>query len=166
MLIKIEEYASMGPCLFRHGNIGKAHLLNSHHASFNGAVPFQARKCSGKVWMLFLSFPLQWGRAFSGTEMGMKRATLIRILRLQWGRAFSGTEISYNSSNTSLHSWLQWGRAFSGTEIHTLQKSTRLFHICFNGAVPFQARKSKTVRDIINEYEPLQWGRAFSGTEI
>ena len=38
--------------------------------SFNGAVPFQARKCDDKAAYATLYDTLQWGRAFSGTEIG------------------------------------------------------------------------------------------------
>ena len=58
----------MGPCLFRHGNLSTCHrYVNS-------------------AW-------LQWGRAFSGTEIYKPLAALLAQCSLQWGRAFSGTEI-------------------------------------------------------------------------
>ena len=109
---------------------------------------------------------LQWGRAFSGTEIDLPVSPPLTIGVLQWGRAFSGTEIIHvQASGRCIHT-LQWGRAFSGTEI-SMSIVTAQIAVCgFNGAVPFQARKlivgvCEEIMGIL-----LQWGRAFSGTEI
>ena len=61
--------ASMGPCLFRHGNLTLA-AAPAAARSFNGAVPFQARKCT-ITFKYVQVVSLQWGRAFSGTEIAM-----------------------------------------------------------------------------------------------
>ena len=59
---------------------------------FNGAVPFQARK-SMTIPIIHASVKLQWGRAFSGTEISCHEDLIRHEVELQWGRAFSGTEI-------------------------------------------------------------------------
>ena len=85
--------ASMGPCLFRHGNHSTIRAIPSGPQGFNGAVPFQARKCNSiefnnthviyasmgpclfrhgnteKYQVQYIGTVLQWGRAFSGTEI-------------------------------------------------------------------------------------------------
>ena len=48
---KIDGYtASMGPCLFRHGNKRMSKTCHGLIVCFNGAVPFQARKCITWTW--------------------------------------------------------------------------------------------------------------------
>ena len=83
---------------------------------------------------------LQWGRAFSGTEIAVCKNYSAGKDELQWGRAFSGTEIISMSLAKSLWGGLQWGRAFSGTEIIRAKYNDKDYG-SFNGAVPFQARK-------------------------
>ena len=156
--------ASMGPCLFRHGNIFA--LGYSFMAiRFNGAVPFQARKFYAEI------------KHIENSDASMGPCL------------FRHGNISYFSCGISGINSLQWGRAFSGTEIKVVQKS-RYFKNRFNGAVPFQARKwwesiVAFFRSIWASMGPclfrhgncestpypkrrrrLQWGRAFSGTEI
>ena len=134
--------ASMGPCLFRHGNYRKNAWMLPRCLGFNGAVPFQARKYTIGV------YPHHGRRASMGPCLFRHgnyfhhNSYSINIIQLQWGRAFSGTEIpNYGYTYPQTRYPLQWGRAFSGTEITwnaTIQDAERY---SFNGAVPFQARK-------------------------
>ena len=67
------------------------------------------------------------------------------IHMLQWGRAFSGTEMFKSPAHYKVESWLQWGRAFSGTEISWPMLDIMRVVWGFNGAVPFQARKYQVI---------------------
>ena len=111
-------YASMGPCLFRHGNRTIPTIAHIERASFNGAVPFQARKYTRTCIYLVMKCKLQWGRAFSGTEISTSSGSL-RAYRA----CFNGA-VPFQARKCSV-STLWQVRGYVG----------------FNGAVPFQARK-------------------------
>ena len=133
---------------------------------------------------------LQWGRAFSGTEMIVCTFLWEGVHELQWGRAFSGTEIDELLKLPSQKELLQWGRAFSGTEISTnttcsISAATASMGPCLfrhgnvqvilsvSSVVPFASMGPCLFRHG-NHYQKyydtqgivLQWGRAFSGTEM
>ena len=74
--------------------------------------------------MSMTNYPLQWGRAFSGTEIAIFFHAALFFALLQWGRAFSGTEIAGKCVRLKSTGTLQWGRAFSGTEIKCQDSSS------------------------------------------
>ena len=179
--------ASMGPCLFRHGNhihyhAGQVHLKLQWGRAFSGT------EIQSTYWAANAGFIASMGPCLfrhgnnmscitcgenNGASMGpclFKHGNYMLMTvshldkMLQWGRAFSGTEILAYWEYFSSHIMLQWGRAFSGTEMD--DSPTSLIAVTgFNGAVPFQARKSYSPAAITGRIR-LQWGRAFSGTEI
>ena len=84
--------ASMGPCLFRHGNndVGLEKAEKEFQASM-GPCLFRHGNIATTSNILPMT-GLQWGRAFSGTEIPFC-LELTAAPMLQWGRAFSGTEM-------------------------------------------------------------------------
>ena len=87
--------ASMGPRLFRRGNI---------------RCSFHPRQCA----------LLQWGHVFSDVEITSGGCHEFRSRHsLQWGHVFSDVEINTGVNVSAGVSTLQWGHVFSDVEINT-----------------------------------------------
>ena len=109
-------WASMGPCLFRHG----------YDDLDRGSGPVKQ--------------PLQWGHAFSGMDIPQPTTGRRKLRVLQWGHAFSGMDISKRFCEVmNLSIPLQWGHAFSGMDISPCELLRHGKNNGFNGAMPFQA---------------------------
>ena len=164
--LQYSAVASMGPRLFRRGNI-------------------EAQRAAGEARML------QWGHVFSDVEMPgilgnpypnpsrFNEATsfqtwksdlldmkCLEMLRLQWGHVFSDVEIGSASAclrpdrsrfngATSFQTWKCQGH------IAHRKKLSR-----FNGATSFQTWKLQPPTGIMNSRRLLQWGHVFSDVEI
>ena len=134
--------ASMGPRLFRHGNL---------------TLPFG---------LLDQCLPLQWGHVFSDMEMkSVAEESLLPRTRfngatsfqtwksansscdmsmktlLQWGHVFSDMEMARYNLKRPTPSQLQWGHVFSDMEIGQAGGKRGSSAPCFNGATSFQTWK-------------------------
>ena len=133
-------YASMGPCLFRHGNPKLQFMLKDVMA-------------------------LQWGRAFSGTEIYERTGFYRRLIRFNGAVPFQARKCPQNAPKLLCADGASMGPCLfrHGNDMAVAQIDEKLGG--FNGAVPFQARKFWSQKKIQADSQ-LQWGRAFSGTEI
>ena len=159
--------ASMGPRLFRRGNLLRVSVSRSTAISFNGATSFQTWKSHSAGDRFKAARELQWGHVFSDVEISATQPTgstaneasmgprLFRrgnqevqplrpgsgICRLQWGHVFSDVEMTIGSPGTYTFYVLQWGHVFSDVEIKSTggMKDVEIF---------------------------LQWGHVFSDVEI
>ena len=163
----LHRTASTGPRLLGRGDKRGAEIHGwLRHTSFNGAAPFGARRSCLFPWRspTQLSFN---GAAPFGARRCRPRYTADRMPGLlQRGRAFWGAEIKSGGSAGPGWGWLQRGRAFWGAEIRTSLERFILFTLCFNGAAPFGARRSRWGNPHKLPPEQLQRGRAFWGAEI
>ncbi len=92
------DAASMGPRFFKHGNRIKSEFRAGKVTSFNGAALFQARKfcrCRSRHW-----FQARFNGAalFQARKFGFRFYVIFCWSLLQWGRAFSSTEIRTRGS--------------------------------------------------------------------
>ena len=136
----IETWASMGPCLFRHGNTATSVSALKTLIRFNGAVPFQARKyvhrakaryelpCfNGAVPFQARKWRPVWRSCPGPVRFPLQSPPNMTSLQLYGGHvpaqsASMGPCLFRHGNITSRNDTpcacaLQWGRAFSGTEI-------------------------------------------------
>ena len=111
--------ASMGPQLYRCGNIslGEIRSKNHHHASMG---PQLYRCGNGEMGLLdgIAVLLLQWGRNFIVAETyGNPIWFCLACGQLQWGRNFIAAEIVLDGRHLMPLAKLQWGRNFIVVEI-------------------------------------------------
>ncbi len=133
---------------------------------------------------------LQWGRAFSDAEIRLALRQNPAATPLQWGRAFSDAEMRpwrvLPAGRKAASMGPRLFRRGNGNSIVITSRcilasmGPRLFRRgnagkprpcrrpppSFNGAAPFQTRKSRAGTEIKPLRVMLQWGRAFSDAEI
>ena len=94
--LDLDRGASMGPRLFRRGNV----------------YPRYGRMRGNG---------LQWGHVFSDVEIHIVDILTPPSVGLQWGHVFSDVEIVIPSERNLLASMLQWGHVFSDVEISSVR---------------------------------------------
>ena len=134
--------ASMGPCLFRHGNLLWPVQYHMQIYSFNGAVPFQARKSNPAAHTTQYHYSLQWGRAFSGTEIVLAPCNTGNNGHASMGPCLFRHGNGLPRGHTVCRLLASMGPCLfrHGNSLSGLMPVRWIGS--FNGAVPFQARKS------------------------
>ena len=183
------EYASMGPQLYRCGNVpgelphlGRTAVLQWGRNFIVAEMP--ADQHGGRV-----EHQLQRGRNFIVAEISYRTRVCVMELRLQWGRNFIVAEISYRTRVCVMELRLQWGRNFIVAEI-SYRTASFAGPRSFNGAATLSLRKysylpapslpltgasmgpqlyrcgNATAEEGITDVLELQWGRNFIVAEI
>ena len=86
-------WASMGPCLFRHGYATQQFYLAVPQRSFNGAMPFQAWILGTCIASVCSENGFNGAMPFQAWIWVSKKAYTAPYRTLQWGHAFSGMDI-------------------------------------------------------------------------
>ena len=68
-------------------------MINDEISCFNGAVPFQARKLDMCILAKEIKYKLQWGRAFSGTEINTLISWLSPMARFNGAVPFQARKL-------------------------------------------------------------------------
>ena len=159
--------ASMGPRLFRRGNVPARDSALPRAVCFNGATSFQTWKYPAQVFPERIPPMLQWGHVFSDVEMVMGTAAKPKLcLWLQWGHVFSDVEIAMRTSVNNGAGGASMGpRLFRRGNVPA-RDSALPRAVCFNGATSFQTWKYPA--QVFPERIPpmLQWGHVFSDVEM
>ena len=178
--------ASMGPQLYRCGNLMSSGCPRCRPACFNGAATLSLRKLD-VIWMPAMSASmLQWGRNFIVAETRHRSldalrgdprfngaATLsLRKLDVIWMPAMSASMLQW-AATLSLRKPCQDRGSRTGTQM--LQWGPQLYRCgnlmssgcprcrpaCFNGAATLSLRKPCQDRGSRTGTQMLQWGRNF-----
>ena len=153
--------ASMGPQLYRCGNLCRYALPFPDDPCFNGAATLSLRKPFMGLVNGVTEVVLQWGRNFIVAETWSSSSPAVFLGRLQWGRNFIVAE-----TRLFRLTLLSYGAASMGPQLYrcgnlSLIKESMSIYISFNGAATLSLRKPAAIRPPFMPPVKLQWGRNF-----
>ena len=138
-ILRLQQITSMGPRLFRRGNVcGWGTPLPPGNASM-GPRLFRRGNVNFAFRIIIIVW-LQWGHVFSDVETFFYAINFIISFMLQWGHVFSDVETVGRGAKPLEFFELQWGHVFSDVETYSEEM-------------------------VMSGVEMLQWGHVFSDVE-
>ena len=136
------DTASMGPQLYRCGNISAHSEPSGPPAGFNGAATLSLRKSLMYISCIYNRFQLQWGRNFIVAEIPPGLAPGGRRRPASMGpQLYRCGNLSTSALGGRCLVSLQWGRNFIVAEMLPTKSEAYSDEVRFNGAATLSLRK-------------------------
>ena len=133
------QSASMGPCPFRHGY--RKHELRKEKKKkrFNGAMPFQAWIYGNIQYTTNAPYLLQWGHALSGMDISEYGEIIEIDLDASMGPCPFRHGYGVHTDPENPPAVASMGPCPFRHGYQAREDQRMRMHVCFNGAMPFQA---------------------------